>query len=180
MWWVSLPIGQKSWTKIGGRQFSNFVLEIVTPVLVVNAYADVEYESRLVVNMLWTFLLAAVSYVVFIAAVYLLVRQKPGRETEIERFSAIYSNCGFMGIPLASAILGNEGVFLYHGIPVGVLLLRVDTRHHAADRAARPESTGEEAVLSHHDRYRDRAAAVLLSDSAAGSAGKNLSAMWQG
>lgn len=97
--------------KNGGRQFSNFVLEIVTPVLVVNAYADVEYESRLVVNMLWTFLLAAVSYVVFIAAVYLLVRQKPGRETEIERFSAIYSNCGFMGIPLASAILGNEGVF---------------------------------------------------------------------
>ena len=97
--------------KNGGRQFSNFVLEIVTPVLVVNAYADVEYESRLVVNMLWTFLLAAVSYVVFIAAVYLLVRQKPGRETEIERFSAIYSNCGFKGIPLASAILGNEGVF---------------------------------------------------------------------
>ena len=44
--------------KNGGRQFSNFVLEIVTPVLVVNAYADVEYESRLVVNMLWTFLLA--------------------------------------------------------------------------------------------------------------------------
>jgi predicted permease len=80
-------------------------------VLVVNAYADVEYESRLVVNMLWTFLLAAAAYGIFIAAVYLLIRPKPGRETEIERFSAIYSNCGFMGIPLASAILGNEGVF---------------------------------------------------------------------
>ena len=92
--------------KNGGRQFSNFVLEIVTPVLVVNAYADVEYESRLVVNMLWTFLLAAAAYGIFIAAVYLLIRPKPGRETEIERFSAIYSNCGFMGIPLASAILG--------------------------------------------------------------------------
>ena len=97
--------------KNGGRQFSNFVLEIVTPVLVVNAYADVEYESRLGGNMLWTFLLAAAAYGIFIAAVYLLIRPKPGRETEIERFSAIYSNCGFMGIPLASAILGNEGVF---------------------------------------------------------------------
>lgn len=72
--------------KNGGRQFSNFVLEIVTPVLVVNAYADVEYESRLVVNMLWTFLLAAAAYGIFIAAVYLLIRPKPGRETEIERF----------------------------------------------------------------------------------------------
>ena len=61
--------------------------------------------------MLWTFLLAAAAYGIFIAAVHLLIRPKPGRETEIERFSAIYSNCGFMGIPLASAILGNEGVF---------------------------------------------------------------------
>lgn len=97
--------------KNGGRQFSNFVLEVVTPVLVVNAYAEVEYESRLVVNLLWTFLLAAVSYVIAIGAVYLAIRKKPGRETEIERFSAIYSNCGFMGIPLASALLGTEGVF---------------------------------------------------------------------
>lgn len=97
--------------KNGGRQFSNFVLEIVTPVLVVNAYSEVEYEFRLVVNMLWTFLIAAISYVVAITAAYLLIRRKAGRETEIERFSVIYSNCGFMGIPLASALLGNEGVF---------------------------------------------------------------------
>ena len=85
--------------KNGGRQFSSFVLEIVTPVLVVNAYSEVEYEFRLVVNMLWTFLIAAISYVVAITAAYLLIRRKAGRETEIER------------IPLASALLGNEGVF---------------------------------------------------------------------
>lgn len=97
--------------KNGGRQFSSFVLEIVTPVLVVNAYSEVEYEFRLVVNMLWTFLIAAISYVVAITAAYLLIRRKAGREMEIERFSVIYSNCGFMGIPLASALLGNEGVF---------------------------------------------------------------------
>ncbi|MCD8218788.1 MAG: AEC family transporter [Ruminococcus sp.] len=97
--------------KTGGRQFSNFVLEIVTPVLVVNAYAEVEYETRLVKNLLWTFVLAAFAYAVAILAVTLLLRKKPGRETEIERFSAIYSNCGFMGIPLASALFGNEGVF---------------------------------------------------------------------
>lgn len=97
--------------KNGGRQFSSFVLEIVTPVLVVNAYSEVEYEFRLVMNMLWTFLIAAISYVVAITAAYLLIRRKAGRETEIERFSVIYSNCGFMGIPLASALLGNEGVF---------------------------------------------------------------------
>ncbi|MCD7958804.1 MAG: AEC family transporter [Ruminococcus sp.] len=97
--------------KNGGRQFSNFVLEIVTPVLVVNAYAEVDYDPKLVWNLLWTFLLAAISYGIAIAAVTLFIRKKPERETSIERFSAIYSNCGFMGIPLASALLGNIGVF---------------------------------------------------------------------
>ena len=40
----------------------------------------------------------------------LLLRKKEGRDTAIERFSAVYSNCGFMGIPLASALFGAEGV----------------------------------------------------------------------
>lgn len=29
----------------------------------------------------------------------------------VERFSVIYSNCGFIGIPLVQALFGNEGVF---------------------------------------------------------------------
>lgn len=95
----------------GGKQFSNFVLEIVTPVLVVTAYADVEYDPALVKNLLWTFLLAAAAFGIVILLSMVLIRKKSGRETAIERFSAIYSNCGFMGIPLASALLGNEGVF---------------------------------------------------------------------
>ncbi|MBQ8515287.1 MAG: AEC family transporter [Ruminococcus sp.] len=97
-------------TRDGGRQLSNLVLEIVTPVLVVHAYMDVEYDTRLVYNLLWTFGLAAVSYILTIFGAMVLLRKKEGRETAIERFSAIYSNCGFMGIPLARALFGAEGV----------------------------------------------------------------------
>lgn len=94
----------------GGRQLSAIVLEIVTPVLVVHAYMDVKYSSELMLNLLWTFALAAVSYILTISVAILLLRNKEGRETAIERFSAIYSNCGFMGIPLASALFGAQGV----------------------------------------------------------------------
>ena len=98
-------------TRDGGRQLSAVVLEIVTPVLVIHAYMDVEYDRQLVVTLLWTFVLAVCSYIVTILGAMLLLRKKPGRETAIERFSAIYSNCGFMGIPLANALFGSEGVF---------------------------------------------------------------------
>jgi predicted permease len=49
--------------------------------------------------------------VVLIAGAYLLIRKNPDKNTEIERFSSIYSNCGFMGIPLVNALFGMEGVF---------------------------------------------------------------------
>ncbi|MGN0592637.1 MAG: AEC family transporter [Ruminococcus sp.] len=97
-------------TRDGGRQLSNLILEIVTPVLVVHAYMEVEYNTQLVINLLWIFALAIVSYVLTILGSMLLLPRKEGRETAIERFSAVYSNCGFMGIPLASALFGAEGV----------------------------------------------------------------------
>ncbi len=94
----------------GGRQLSAVVLEMVTPVVVVHAYMDVEFSRELAVNLLWTFALSAVSYALTIIGATFILRKKEGRETAIERFSAIYSNCGFMGIPLASALFGAEGV----------------------------------------------------------------------
>ena len=96
----------------GGKQLSNVVLEIVTPVIIVHAYLEEEYDSRLVVNLLLTFVLAAASYVIAILISMLCFRGKSvGKLAPIERFSATYSNCGFMGIPLASALFGAEGVF---------------------------------------------------------------------
>lgn len=95
----------------GGRQLSKLVLQIVNPVLVVMAYIEVECSAKMIRNLFWTFGLAIVVYILSIALVTLLIREKEGRETAIERFSAIYSNCGFMGIPLANALLGLKGVF---------------------------------------------------------------------
>lgn len=96
----------------GGKQLSNVVLEIVTPVIIVHAYLEEEYDPQLVVNLLLTFVLAIVSYVIAILLSMLLFRGKQAKKlVPIERFSATYSNCGFMGIPLANALFGAEGVF---------------------------------------------------------------------
>ena len=74
-----------------------------------------DFDSRLVHNLLISFLVSAAAFAVLIAGSYLLIRKKEGRETEIERFAAIYSNCGFMGIPLVDAMFGSEGVLYLTG-----------------------------------------------------------------
>ncbi len=91
-------------------EISRLVLTVVNPIVIFLAYQR-ELKAELVANLGWTFLLSAVSYAIAMAISYLTIRTKEGRETAIERFSCIYSNCGFMGIPLVQAMFDYEGVF---------------------------------------------------------------------
>lgn len=92
------------------RELSKFVLQVVNPVVIFMSYQK-DYEARLVKNLLITFALSVLAFAVILAVAYIFVRKKDGRHTEVERFSSIYSNCAFMGIPLMSALFGDEGVF---------------------------------------------------------------------
>ena len=91
-------------------QLSALVLKVVNPIVILMSFQR-KCDPHLVADLGWTFLLAAISYGIAFVGAYLCIRQKKGRDTVIERFSAIYSNCGFMGIPLVQAMFGYEGVF---------------------------------------------------------------------
>lgn len=97
-------------TDDGNKELSKLVLTVVNPIVILMAY-QTDYKPQLVKNLLIAFGLSILSYIILIIAAYLLIPQKDGRETQIERFSAIYSNCGFMGIPLVNALFGSEGIF---------------------------------------------------------------------
>ena len=91
-------------------QISGLVLKVVNPIVILMAYQK-EYKPELVRNLGRTFILSLVAYIIAMAVAYLCIRNQEGRETVIERFSCIYSNCGFMGIPLVMAMFGYDGVF---------------------------------------------------------------------
>ena len=97
-------------TDDGNKELSKLVLTVVNPIVILMAY-QTDYKPQLVKNLLIAFGLSILSYIILIVAAYLLIPQKDGRETQIERFSAVYSNCGFMGIPLVNALFGSEGIF---------------------------------------------------------------------
>lgn len=97
-------------SKETNRDLSKFVLQVVNPIVIFTSY-QMEYRGELVRNLLITFALSVFAFVIMIGAAYIFIRKKDGREADIERFSTIYSNCGFMGIPLMHALFGDEGVF---------------------------------------------------------------------
>ena len=49
--------------------------------------------------------------IIIILVSKLLFRDKEDPNNMINQFAAVYSNCGFIGIPLINSVLGSEGVF---------------------------------------------------------------------
>lgn len=101
-------------TDDGKKQLSLLVMYIVNPLLVFLAY-QTDFRKDLLVGLAWTAIMAVITYAAFILLAQFIIRDKDGRETAIERFSIIYSNCGFMGTPLIFGVFGSEGVFLQNG-----------------------------------------------------------------
>ncbi len=97
-------------SEASNKDLSKFMLQVVNPVVIFMSYQK-PYKAELARNLLLTFVLSAGALAAVIVLSYFLVRKKEGRQFEIERFSAVYSNCGFMGIPLVNAIYHDEGVF---------------------------------------------------------------------
>lgn len=106
---ISRKIGMTS--DNGRKDMTNLLLYFVMPIVIINAY-NVEYTPEIAVNLGYAFLLGVISHLIAIGASYLFVRKKGenGRRS-IERFAVIYSNCGFMAIPLIQALFQSEGVF---------------------------------------------------------------------
>lgn len=91
-----------------GKSISNFILTFVSPALILDA-CQITYSEELFHNLLWAFGMSGVSFVVAIAAAQVLISKRK-ISYNIERFSLVYTNCGFIGVPLVQALYGDEGV----------------------------------------------------------------------
>lgn len=94
--------------KQGTKQLSDLALNIVGPMLIFMSYQK-DYDPDMAKGLLWSFLLSAVSFAVMILLSFFTVG-KNNPDKGLERFSAIYSNCAFIGIPLVDGVFGSEGV----------------------------------------------------------------------
>lgn len=81
---------------------------LVSPLLVFQSY-QMDFEPRLFYGLLQTLFVSFVTFLVCIILAEIFMKGDPARQ-QIEKMTAIYSNCGFIGIPLINGILGAEGV----------------------------------------------------------------------
>ena len=91
------------------RDCSQLIMYVVSPCMMIVAFQR-SFEREGFHNFCIALLLAAIIHLAGIAMAQLFLRKKTAKE-EALRFSVVHSNCGFMGYPLQTALLGSIGVF---------------------------------------------------------------------
>ena len=90
----------------GTKQLSSIALYVATPAVIIQAFA-IEFDPEQLVNALWMGLFFTLALVVSAAIAYLVC----GKADRVGQFAVIFSNSGFVGIPIISGLLGPEFVF---------------------------------------------------------------------
>lgn len=104
--------------KDGVTAMSNAVLWGATPCLIIESFQQ-EFDRQLAGSLL-VFSAVAVGAIILSLYIVPLVFGRGFRdETKLLSFACTFSNCGFMGIPLAAAVFGEEGA-LYASVFVAV------------------------------------------------------------
>lgn len=89
---------------------ADFCLKFATPSVIIKSFIR-SFDKDMAAGLLIAILMAVFCHLVAIAVSSLVFRDKQKPNTVLFRNTAIFSNAGFMGIPLQAALLGNDGTF---------------------------------------------------------------------
>jgi len=92
------------------RGIIDLLILIVTPCVIMDVFMR-PFDPAMLKGLGLAFALAVLAHIVLIALARLLVHHWADGTERVLRLATVFSNAGFMGIPLEQAILGDRGVF---------------------------------------------------------------------
>ena len=97
-------------TEQGSRSMTDVVLYAVTPCVIINAFQR-EFRHEMLAGLLTALAAAFASLLCSVLIAELLYRKMDVSRGAVLKFAVVFSNCGFMALPLQKAVLGDDGVF---------------------------------------------------------------------
>lgn len=100
---------RKMFSDNAAKYMTDIVLYIVTPCVIIEAFQR-EFNQEMFFNLGITILCAVLIHVGSILLCSIAFRGSDS-SAKVLKFGTVFSNCGFMSIPLQTAVLGKDGVF---------------------------------------------------------------------
>lgn len=96
-------------TEEANKCLADIVMYFVTPCVIVNAFSATLYAKEELYDILKNIglvaIIAVAVHILMILAVYLLFRNKEENRRRVMRFAGVFSNAGFIALPLAQALI---------------------------------------------------------------------------
>jgi len=92
------------------KELSKFIIYVVTPCIVVESFHR-PFDSAMLGRIGIASAAAVGAHALNIILSRVFIRDEVKNRQVVYQFATIFSNCGFMGLPLQQAILGSDGVF---------------------------------------------------------------------
>lgn len=92
------------------KSITDIVLYIVCPCVIIDNFIR-PFEVEMLGKLLTTAAAALCIHAVSIVIAMLIFHDKQPTRNRVYRFALIFSNCGYMSLPMQQAILGSDGVF---------------------------------------------------------------------
>lgn len=110
---IGLVFGKmKIFTDVGIKQLTKLLFTVVTVCIIVESFTSMEFTvERLKIMGLMVVACLITTFFGFVITLPLF-RNTTVKRKSVLRYATVFSNCGFMSIPLADGLFGKEGVFL--------------------------------------------------------------------
>lgn len=103
------------YTEETARKTVNFLLYFVASCTLINSFIKIEATPDTVGKFFTAFAMSAATHTIAILINTLTFRNKANEKNAVYKFASIYGNVAFMALPLAQAVLGDEGVLYCAG-----------------------------------------------------------------
>lgn len=97
-------------TDKGSKEITSLLVYIVSPCLTVSSFMSADTEAVTAKSLLLAFVGAVIAMGLAIVLSFFFYGKSPDEEKRVIRFAIVFSNCGFIGIPLAQSIIGSHAV----------------------------------------------------------------------
>ena len=99
------------YTEKVAKSCTDLLFYIITPAVIVESFLSLEYNKETAKSLFIAMGCGFILHIVSAAISTVVFNRCPIDEGSIYKYSCAYGNCGYMALPLAGAVLGNEGVF---------------------------------------------------------------------
>lgn len=106
------------YTEKASRLTTDLLFYIVTPAMIIRSFIAIEYSRETLKGLGLAFLAAIIFHLIGIVLSEIFFCKTDTEKASIYKFAAVYGNVGYMVLPLAGAMLGDEGVFYCSAIVI--------------------------------------------------------------